>query len=392
MKFNKSLAGTFFICTVFSSAISGLAVAQVSIPTPPVMKPVQSEPRPEADIIYKENTLDKTFSSEVDFDYADIQVTETPMAMTDPEVDVAAAEMDADQGKQENTKKEEADSGGYTQAEINEMINNPLGKLWILMIQNDYTSYGGDLLDRSDMDNVEQNTMLIQPVMPFQLTDNWKVIFRPVIPINSYKTVEGYEIDNNVGNPDKPVLSSVDFDRKNGLGDIVLWTAFATNEMAKPPNVFGVGTTVMLDTASDDKLGTGQNSVGPMALAFHIDEKWIYGTVVQHWWSVNENSNRNRVNLTDIQYVGRYRYSPDTNIGFAPNIRYNWEADGSDRWTIPVGIGADTMIKMGPLPVKIGLEVYHYIKQPDEFGPEWQVRLFFTPVVPAPTWTQKALF
>jgi len=69
------------------------------------------------------------------------------------------------------------------------------------------------------------------------------------------------------------------------LGDIVLWTAFASNEMAKPPNVFGFGTTTMLDTASKKELGSGQNSAGPMALAFHIDDKWIYGTVVQHWRS-----------------------------------------------------------------------------------------------------------
>ncbi len=129
-----------------------------------------------------------------------------------------------------------------------------------------------------------------------------------------------------------------------------------------------------------------------MALAFHIDDKWIYGTVVQHWRSVNEDKDRNRVNLTDIQYVGRYRYSKDTNIGFAPNIRYNWEGASGNRWTIPVGLGFDTMIKLGPLPTKVGIELYKYIEQPDEFGPEWQLRLIFSPVVPAPKWTQKALF
>jgi hypothetical protein len=129
-----------------------------------------------------------------------------------------------------------------------------------------------------------------------------------------------------------------------------------------------------------------------MGLAFHIDDQWIYGTVVQHWWSVNDDNDRNRVNLTDIQYVGRYRYNSETSIGFAPNIRYNWEADGGERWTIPVGLGVDTMIKIGPIPTKIGIELYHYVEQADKFGPEWQVRLFFTPVIPSPARAQKPLF
>ena len=63
-----------------------------------------------------------------------------------------------------------------------------------------------------------------------------------------------------------------------------------------------------------------------------------------------------------------------------------------DSQTIPVGIGADTMVKMGPLPVKVGMEVYYYVKQPDKFGPDWQIRLFFVPVLPSPKWSQRAIF
>jgi len=325
----------------------------------------------------------------MDFDYSEIKAPDTLLTIADVQIDSVAAKQDNEAGPQETKKVEEGASSGYTQAEINEMINNPLGKLWILMVQNDYISYGGDILDDNNIDNINQNTTLIQPVMPFQLTDDWKVIFRPVIPINSYKTVDSIDIGFE---GDGPFINDVDFKRKTGLGDIVLWTAFASNNMAKPPNVFGFGTTVMLDTASKKELGTGQNSVGPMALAFHIDEKWIYGTVAQYWRSVNEDNSRNSVSLFDIQYVGRYRYSQNTNIGFAPNIRYNSEASSGDRWTIPVGLGFDTMVKLGPLPTKIGLELHYYVKQADEFGPEWQVRLYFSPVIPAPGWTQKALF
>ena len=382
----KQLVMAFFICTFSLSSI-----AKNLDPIPPNMDPIQFEPKPIDEAVYGENTLDRTFSNKADFDYADYADTDTPEPLSFQIADAGTGTVSSQQDDSEMATADEkkAANGGYTDAEVAEMINNPLGKLWLLFIQNDYISYDGNLVKN----RIGQNTTLIQPVMPFQLTDNVKLIFRPVIPINSFETVDSISINfPKGGDPFDRDDFDVQLQRETGLGDIVLWTAFATNEMAKPPNIYGIGLTTMLDTASEKELGTGQNSVGPMALAVHVDDSWIYGVVAQHWWSVNEDKDRDDVSLTDIQYIGRYRLTKDTNIGFSPNIRYNWEADGSNRWTIPVGIGMDTMIKMGPLPVKIGMEVYHYVKQPDEFGPDWQIRLFFVPVLPSPKWTQKALF
>lgn len=139
-----------------------------------------------------------------------------------------------------------------------------------------------------------------------------------------------------------------------------------------------------------------------MALAMSITDKWIIGGVAQHWWSfagdddISVNTSlgqvkvdRPDVNLTDFQYIIRYRYSDVTNIGVAPNIQYNWE---TDELSLPVGMGIDTLIKIGKLPVKIGAEVYYYVKQDDDFGPEWQLRLLFVPVLPAPKWSRTPLF
>ena len=259
-----------------------------------------------------------------------------------------------------------------TQAEIAEAINNPLSSLWLLFTQNDTKWYGGGLLDKLGESNKVMNTTLIEPVMPMQITENWKVILRPVIPINSFETIDGVDVEPPGGGANARI--DTDFDRATGLGDIVLWTAF-TNKYA-PPNIFGFGPTVMMDTATDDKLGTGKWSAGPMALAFHVGPKWIYGAVAQHWWSFAGDDNRNDVNLTDIQYVLRNRVTPETNIGFGPNIQANWDADSDNRWTVPVGIGGDTLVKFGPLPVKLGLEAYYNVVSPDDIGPEWQISLY----------------
>jgi hypothetical protein len=281
-------------------------------------------------------------------------------------------------------------------AQIAEAMLNPLSYLWLAFMQNDTTWYDGDLMDQLNEDSKVQNTTLIMPVLSMQLTEKWKTIIRPVIPINSFNTVGGVDISTST----TPSVTGVDFDRETGLGDMVLWTAFSNQYTA--PLIWGFGSTIMMDTASDDQLGTGKWSAGPMLLGFHLSEKWVLGGIFQHWWSfsgdddltVNTNLgpvtvDRPDVNLTDFQYVLRYRYSPLTNIGCAPNIRYNWE---TDELSLPIGIGFDTLIKLGPLPVKIGVEAYHYVKQDDKFGPEWQIRFLFVPVLPSPKWSQKPLF
>jgi len=76
----------------------------------------------------------------------------------------------------------------------------------------------------------------------------------------------------------------------------------------------------------------------------------------------------------------------------APNVQYNWDAPSGERLRLPVGIGADTLIYLGPLPVKIGLEYYYYLEQPDAYGPQHMLRFIFAPVVPAPAWSRKPLF
>ena len=275
-----------------------------------------------------------------------------------------------------------------TEAEIAEAINNPLSSLWLLFTQNDTKWYEGDALDKLNENTKVMNTTLIQPVMPMQITKDWKLILRPVIPINSFDTLSGLHVDPPSGGG--PANIDADFDRKTGLGDIILWTAFSNKY--KPPNIFGFGPTVMMDTATDEKLGTGKWSAGPMALAFHVGDKWIYGVVAQHWWSFAGDDDRNNVNLTDVQYVLRYRLSSKTNIGFGPNIQANWDADSDNRWTVPIGLGGDTLVNIGPLPVKIGFEAYYNVFRPDDFGPEWQIRLLFVPVIGAPKWSQKPWF
>ena len=84
---------------------------------------------------------------------------------------------------------------------------------------------------------------------------------------------------------------------------------------------------------------------------------------------------------------GRWFVQDQLSVGLAWEWQvFDWE---TDQLNLPLGIGFDTLIKLGPLPVKVGAEVYYYAERDDDFGPEWQLRLLFVPVLPAPEWSRR---
>ena len=67
-----------------------------------------------------------------------------------------------------------------------------------------------------------------------------------------------------------------------------------------------------------------------------------------------------------------------------PNIQIDWEKDGSDRFTVPVGLGRIGLFKWGNTPVRWGIEAQYYVNQPDPVGPEWNLKFFIAPIKPNP--------
>ena len=88
----------------------------------------------------------------------------------------------------------------------------------------------------------------------------------------------------------------------------------------------------------------------------------------------------------------RYRLTPFTSIGCSPNLHVDWVPDGRNRLTFPIGFGGDTLIKLGPLPVRVGTEFQYYPITPEVAGPQSNLRLTLTPVIPAPEWSKRPLF
>jgi hypothetical protein len=259
---------------------------------------------------------------------------------------------------------------GDSMADVAQKTNNPVSDLWMLFMQNDFSLYGGDISDGKRV----LNSFKFQPVMPMLLTEEIRLINRPVFQFQSFDTPE-------------LTPTGMDWDRKTGLGDTILMQVLAPADSGA--DVYGVGWTHILPTATNNSVGGEKWAVGPAATYFHLGQKWVVGGVLQHWWDYAGDSGRADINLTDFQYVLRYKVSPLTQIGTGPNIQYNWE---TDELSLPIGLGMDTTTKWGETIFRYGFDVEYYVHQDDDFGPEWNIRFFFIPVVKAAAWATKPLF
>ena len=60
-------------------------------------------------------------------------------------------------------------------------------------------------------------------------------------------------------------------------------------------------------------------------------------------------------------------------ITFSPMITADWKAPGPDQWTVPLGLGAGKIFKIGKLPFNGQVAAFYNVARP-EIGPNWSVR------------------
>src|SRR6185436_1418879 len=133
---------------------------------------------------------------------------------------------------------------------------NPVGSLISVPFQFNFLNGGG--LDDQTLLNLN-----FQPVIPFQVGEDWKVIARTIVPINSYPGADGL--------------------RYSGIGDIQE-QLFITP--AKPGAiVIGVGPLVSLPTATALPAQTGSWAGGVAAVVVKNAGPFVLGALVTRLWT-----------------------------------------------------------------------------------------------------------
>jgi hypothetical protein len=198
-----------------------------------------------------------------------------------------------------------------------------------------------------------QYILNIQPVVPFRLTDEWNLISRTILPL-----IHQPELRPGSG-------------ETSGLGDIQ--QSFFLSPAKPGALIWGAGGTLQLPTATDDVLGQGKWGAGPTVGALTIQGPWVIGAIINNVWSFAGDEDRKAVNRMFLQPFVNYNFRGGSYVNFVPKITADWEAQGSERWTVPIGGGVGKILRIGALPLDAQLGAYYNVVRPDS-GPEWELR------------------
>ena len=227
---------------------------------------------------------------------------------------------------------------------------NPLTRFYTLRFE-DNAQFG------FGPDNEILNFFRIQPLIPFELNENWSLITRAVIPIVH-----------------QPWPESTD-----GLSDVAL-TMFLTPARAGK-FIWGVGPALVLPTATDEMIGTEKWSAGPAVAGIYMSGPWVVGAVIQNVWSFAGDDGRQDVNAMTLRPIINYNLPNGWYLTSSPSIAANWKADSDNRWFVPLGGGVGKIFTVGGQRMSATLESYYHVVSP-EIGPDWQLRLQFSLLYP----------
>jgi len=240
-------------------------------------------------------------------------------------------------------------------AELAQELSNPLADLMTIPIQMNYDRDIGPL---DDGWKLQTN---IQPVIPFQLNEEWNLISRTIMPV-----IYQDDIAPGAGS-------------QFGLGDINLSLFFSPKKPTSGGLIWGIGPVLLLPTATDSLLGAKKWGAGPTAVALTMRGPWTLGLLANHIWSFAGDSDRQDISNTFLQPFAAYTWPSAWTVSVQSETTYNWEIE---KWSIPINVAVSKLVRWGKLPVSLQAGVGYWVESP-EAGPEgWRFRLQANFVLP----------
>lgn len=234
-------------------------------------------------------------------------------------------------------------------------LSNPVANLVSVPFQLNFDdNIGAD-------ENTQRYQLNIQPVIPIELNENWNLISRTILPVN-YQTYK---------NTDK----SDDW----GTGDIVQSLFFSPSNTGSSGITWGVGTAMLLPTASEKLLGADQYGLGPTAVILKQNEGWTFGALANHIWAVENHGDVEDVNSTFLQPFVSYTYPNSLTISFNSEATYDWNTEKS---TIPVNLMATKIVKLNDQLISVGGGVKYWAQDTDASPKDFGVRLIASFIFP----------
>jgi hypothetical protein len=220
-------------------------------------------------------------------------------------------------------------------------LSNPVAALISVPFQ---LNYDQDIGPTEDGERLQLN---VQPVVPIELSSDWNLISRTILPLVD-------QADVPLGNDE------------SGLGDILQSVFFSPKEPTSGGWIWGAGPVLLLPTASDDVLGAGQWGLGPTGVVLKQIGPWTIGGLANHLSSIAGDDDRRNISATFLQPFVSYTTSDAWTYALNTEATYDWKAD---EWGVPLNASVSKLTSFGSLPVSIGGGLRYWV-EPAENGPE----------------------
>lgn len=192
--------------------------------------------------------------------------------------------------------------------------NNPLAKTKAFSVHYYYRP------NLTEIEGAEANTTWIRAATP-----TGRILWRASVPIES-----------------RTVSNSTTSYSESGIGDLDIFAAYLA--VMKPKLTFGIGPSASFNTASDDALGSGKNTLGFAAVLFaNINPRLQVGGLVTWRTDIGGDEDRDDVNIMAIQPFGMVQAGSGVYFRGAPIMTFN--LDNGD-YTVPLGLGAGKIMKI----------------------------------------------
>lgn len=246
----------------------------------------------------------------------------------------------------------EANTTSNTQ-EVAKQLQNPVASLISVPLQNNF-EYG---LGQDKKGS--RYTLKIQPVIPTSMSENWNIIFRPIIPIVAQHSV-------------------LDHSSQSGLSDLQLQIFFSPKKVEEGNIIWGIGPVLLLPTATNNLLGSQKWGIGPSGVVLTQKGPWTMGLLANHILSFAGNQYRKNISLTYLQPFLAHSNTKGLSFNLSSETSYDWK-DGN--WTIPIIGGASQIVPIYGQLISFGLSGICYVKRPS-FDPQWGIRANITFLFP----------
>jgi hypothetical protein len=230
---------------------------------------------------------------------------------------------------------------------------NPVGNLTIVPFQFNFNTGGG--LGEQTFLNVN-----FQPVIPFRLSNDWNIVERTIVPLNSVPGPDGT--------------------RFSGVGDIQAQVYVTPAKAGRI--VWGVGPMFSFPTSTIGPIQTGSWAAGPGGVVLVMPGHWVIGGIVNWFFTFKDAGDSTEFNYFVTQPIVNYTLGRSGwVVAFSPVITHNFDGADGDKWTVPLGLGLSKTTVFSGKPMQFGVQYYSNATSPAA-GPGQQLRFIVSFLFP----------